>query len=61
MFVAIDLLIILEHAVTGAGTHEVVVALTGGQAASHCGTCLVAALAPLRGVWVNGVKEGRNA
>lgn len=30
VFVAVDLLIILKHAVTGASTHEVIVALTGG-------------------------------
>lgn len=47
VFVAVDLLIILEHTVTGAGTHEVIIALTRCQAASHSGTSLVAALAAL--------------
>lgn len=47
VFVAVDLLIILEHTVTGAGTHEVIIALTGCQAAAHSGTSLVAALAAL--------------
>lgn len=50
MFVAVDLLIVLEHTLTGAGTHEVVVALAGCQAAAHRGTRLVAALAALFGV-----------
>lgn len=49
VFVAVHLLIILEDTVTGAGTHEVIVALTRCQAAAHCGTCLVAAFTPLRG------------
>lgn len=48
VLVAVDLLIILEHAVTGAGAHEVIVALTRCQAASHSGTSLVAALTSLR-------------
>lgn len=47
VFVAIDLLIILEHAVTVSGAHEVIVALTRGQAAAHCGTRLVAAFTSL--------------
>lgn len=47
VFVAVDLLIILEHTVTGASTHEVIVALTRCQAASHSGTSLVAALTSL--------------
>lgn len=50
MFVAVDLLIVLEHTLTGAGTHEVIVALAGCQAAAHRGTRLVAALASLFGV-----------
>lgn len=54
VFVAIDLLIVLEHAVTGAGTHKVIVALTRCQAAAHCGTRLVAALTSLRGVGIDG-------
>lgn len=60
MFVAIDLLIILEHAVTGAGTHEVIVALTRCQAAADCGPRLVATLTSLRGdlgVMVGGKSE----
>lgn len=48
VFITVDLLIILEHTVTGAGTHEVIVALTRCQAASHSGTSLVAALTSLR-------------
>lgn len=48
MFVAVDLLVILEYTVAGAGTHEVVVALAGGQTAAHCGTCMVTALTALR-------------
>lgn len=51
VFVAIDLLIVLEHTVTGAGTHKVIVALTGRQAAAHCGTCVVAAFTSLTGNW----------
>lgn len=47
VFVAVDLLIILEHTVAGAGTHEVIIALTRCQAASHSGAGLVAALAAL--------------
>lgn len=47
MLVAVDLLIVLEYTLAGAGTHEVVVALAGCQAAAHCGTRLVAALASL--------------
>lgn len=54
MFVAVDLLIILEHAMTGAGTHEVIVALTGCQAAAHCGTRLVAAFTSLREIKDDG-------
>lgn len=49
VFVAIDFLVILEHTVTGAGTHEVIVALTRGQAAAHCGAGLVAAFTSLTG------------
>lgn len=48
VFIAVDLLVILEHTVTGAGTHEVIVALTRCQATSHGGTSLVAALTSLR-------------
>ena len=48
VFIAVDLLIILEHTVTGAGTHEVIVALTRCQATSHSGTSLVAALTSLK-------------
>lgn len=47
MLVAIDLLIILEYTLAGAGAHEVVVALAGCQTAADRGTRLVAALAPL--------------
>lgn len=54
MLVAVDLLVVLEHTLTGAGTHEVVVALAGCQAAAHRGTCLVAALASLFGVGTEG-------
>lgn len=58
VFVAVNLFVILEHTVTGAGTHEVVVALTGCQAAAHCGTCLVATFTSLmeaikKHVWLN--------
>lgn len=48
VFIAVDLLIILEHTVTGASTHEVIVALTRCQATSHRGTSLVAAFTSLR-------------
>lgn len=48
MFVAVDLLVVLEYTVAGAGTHEVVVALAGGQTAAHCGTCMVTAFTALR-------------
>lgn len=47
VFVAVHLFIILEHTVTGASTHEVIIALTRCQAASHSGASLVAALAAL--------------
>lgn len=50
MLVAVDLLIVLEYTLAGAGTHEVVVALAGSQAAADRGTRLVAALASLLGV-----------
>lgn len=49
MLVAVDLLIILEYTLAGAGAHEVVVALAGCQAAAHRGTRLVAALTSLGG------------
>ena len=49
VFVAVDLLVVLEHTVTGASAHEVVVALTRREAAAHGGTCLIAALASLKG------------
>lgn len=49
MFVAVNLLIVLEHTMTGAGTHEVVVALTRCQAAAHRGSRLVAAFTSLTG------------
>lgn len=54
MFVAVDLFIVLEYTVTGAGTHEMVVALTGCQAAAHRSARLVAAFTSLREVWVDG-------
>ena len=47
MLVAVHLLVVLEHAVAGPGAHEVVVALTGGEAAAHRGPCLVAAFTAL--------------
>ena len=50
VFVAIDFLIVLEHTVTGAGTHKVIVALTRSQAAAHCGTRLVTAFTSLTGI-----------
>lgn len=55
VFVAVDLLVFLEHAVSGAGAHEVVVALTRCQTAAHCGTGLVAPLTSLKvGINVTG-------
>lgn len=50
VFVAINLLIVLEHTVTGAGTHKVIVALTRRQATAYRGTCLVAAFTSLTGI-----------
>lgn len=47
VFVAVHLLIILEDTLPGARTHEVVVALTGCQAAAYGGARLIAALTPL--------------
>lgn len=47
VLVAVDLLIVLEYTLAGAGAHEVVVALAGCQTAAHSGTRLVAALTPL--------------
>lgn len=47
VFIAVDLLVILEHTVSGAGTHEVIVALTRCQATSNGGPSLVAALTSL--------------
>lgn len=47
VFVAVHLLIILEDTLPGAGTHEVVVALAGREAAADGGARLIAALTPL--------------
>lgn len=58
MLVAVNLLIILENAVTEAGAHEVVVTLTRCQAAAYSGTSLVAALTSLQG-WIDWKKEIR--
>ena len=49
VFVAVDFLVILEHTLTGASAHEVVVALTRCEAAAHGGTCLITALTSLKG------------
>lgn len=54
MLTAVDLLVVLEHTVAGPGTHEVVVALAGREAAAHRRPCLVAALASL---WSNAWVE----
>lgn len=53
MFVAVDLFIVLEDTLTGASTHEVIVALTRCQAATHSGTRLVATLTSLKRIKVN--------
>lgn len=45
--VAVDLLIVLEHTLPGAGTHEVVITLTRSQTAAHCGARLIAAFTSL--------------
>jgi len=47
VFIAVDLLVILEHTVARPGTHEMVVALAGREAAAHGRPRLVAALASL--------------
>lgn len=47
MFLAENLLVILEDAVAGPGTHEVEVAETGGKAAANCGSRLQAELTAL--------------
>lgn len=47
MFLAENLLVILEDAVAGPSTHEVEVAEAGGQAAAHCGSRLQAELTAL--------------
>lgn len=44
MFLTENLLVILEDAVAGPGTHEVEVAETRGQAAANCGSRLEAEL-----------------
>lgn len=49
MFVAINLLVILEHTMARASAHEVIIALTGSEAATHCGTRLVATFTSLKG------------
>lgn len=47
VFVAVDLLIVLEHTLPGARTHEVVITLTRSQTAAHGGARLIAAFTSL--------------
>lgn len=56
MFLAENLLVILEDAVAGPGTHEVEVAETRGQAAANRGSRLEAELTAL---WEEGTAEVR--
>lgn len=57
MFIAVDLFIILEDTLTGAGAHEVVVALTRCQTAAHSGTRLIATFTSLKTIGVNDSEE----
>lgn len=54
MFLAENLLVVLEDAVAGPGTHEMEVAEAGGQAAAHCSARLQAELTAL---WEEGTAE----
>lgn len=47
MFVAVDLPVLLKHTVLGTCTHEVEVALAGGEAAADGGSRLAATVAAL--------------
>lgn len=48
VFVTVDLLIALKDAVAGTSAHEVVITLTGRQAAAHCRPRLAAPLTALQ-------------
>lgn len=48
MLVAVDLPVLLEHAVLGSSTHEVEITLAGGQTAAHSGSRLPTTITTLQ-------------